>query len=236
MLTIIICDDEVKFRQQLREKLSVIAAEEMSIHECGSAAELRELLEGNQISPDAIFMDIQLGDENGIETAAQIQRNYPWVALVFITGYLEFATDIFLAKPTYFLVKPFDDVKLADALRCVGEFRRNCMSRPIRLKSKSGVVQINRSEIYYVESNRRRLNIVMPSETYSVYMKMSDLAEQLADDFLDCHKSYTVNMNYIEYFNSEKIIMKNGHEIPISRSKYKKAKEKFLNFSFADVL
>lgn len=51
-----------------------------------------------------------------------------------------------------------------------------------------------------------------------------------------CHQSYIVNIEYIQKFNDEMVIMKNGTSVKVSRSRTNEAKQKYLAFKGRDVL
>lgn len=98
--------------------------------------------------------------------------------------------------------------------------------RPSILVSNKGALhRIPCADILYAESNKRVVNIVGQERICTVYMKMDQLEELVEQGFVRCHKSYLVNMLYIKYFSAEGIILENGKKIPVSRAKYRNAKE-----------
>ena len=59
----------------------------------------------NMGNTSIILMDILLEQENGISLARRIQDQYPDTQVIFFTGYLEQAENIFGANPAAFLVR-----------------------------------------------------------------------------------------------------------------------------------
>lgn len=230
MKTLLICDDEKGILEDLRSRLFPILPENWDIITFHVPSDLTAYLDTAPALPDIIFMDIQFGTENGIDLASDIQTRYPWIAIVLITGYLDYARDIFTIHPAYFLVKPVDSDKLAAAVERALEYMDSCQDMPVVLQSSGKAFTLKSSEICYIESEKRRLHVYTPEEKYTVYMKLNELKEKLPGCFLSCHKSYVVNMNYIQNFSAQKIILLNQAEIPVSRSRYKKSKEEFLRF------
>ena len=53
-------------------------------------------------------------------------------------------------------------------------------------------------------------------------------------DFIYPHRSYAVNMNYIQYVTKSDIILTDGQKIPLSRNNYTKISEQFLNFAYTN--
>lgn len=99
------------------------------------------------------------------------------------------------------------------------------ISPSILVSNKGALYRISCADIVYAESNKRVVNIVSQEKTYTIYMKMDQLEELVEQGFVRCHKSYLVNMLYIKYFSAEGIILENGKKIPVSRAKYRNAKE-----------
>lgn len=231
MITIFICDEDKHIRAQVHERVDEAWGGEKYIFECGTIQELTKLAADENCCPDAIFMDVQFGGGRGVELTARIQSDYPWAAVVFMASYLEAAAEIFEARPTFFLMKPFEDEKVEAAMERVADVLRKSENRSIKIKTKSGYLQIKSDNIYYIESSGRQLFIRMGAEFHSVRMKMADLWQRLPYCFVRCHESYMVNMNHIKFFNSGMIILTNGEEVPISRSRYKSAREEFMRYT-----
>ena len=225
MKTLLICDDDKSILEDLSLRLSHILPENWDIKTFLAPGDLRLYLETSASLPD-----IQFGTENGICLASDIQTRYPWIAIVLITGYLDYARDIFTIHPAYFLVKPVDTDKLTAAIERALEYMDCCQAKPVALQSNGRIFTLKSSEICYIESEKRRLHVYTSEEKFTVYMKLIELKEKLPGCFLSCHKSYVVNMNYIQNFTAQKIILLNQAEIPVSRSRYKKSREEFLRF------
>lgn len=230
MKTLLICDDEKSILEDLSLRLSHILPENWDIKAILVPGDLLTYIDTSAALPDIIFMDIQFGTENGISLASDIQARYPWIAIVLITGYLDYARDIFTIHPAYFLVKPVDTDKLTAAVDRALEYLDSCQDTPVVLQSNGKLFTLKSSEICYIESEKRLLHVYTPKEKFTVYMKLNELKEKLPGCFLTCHKSYMVNMNYIRNFTAQKIRLLNQSEIPVSRSRYKKSREEFLRF------
>ena len=61
-------------------------------------------------------------------------------------------------------------------------------------------------------------------------IRLDDVATQLPKNFLRCHQSIIVNMAQIVSFRSYVLTLENGTELPISQSRYKNAKQKYLAY------
>ena len=73
-------------------------------------------------------------------------------------------------------------------------------------------------------------------KTLVSYEKLSDFKQKLSASFALSHKSFIVNMDKIKSLNSTEIILENNVTIPVSRSKFRKCKELYLEYLKCDLL
>lgn len=86
-------------------------------------------------------------------------------------------------------------------------------------------------QIVYIERDKRDTYIYLggAAEPLKVSDKLDDVDRWICGEtFVRCHNSFIVNLNYISQYSKTNFLMKNGAEIPISRSHQKEVKEKFL--------
>ncbi|MFD0715592.1 response regulator [Paenibacillus sp. GCM10027626] len=118
-MRIMLVDDEPLFLDQLKRKLTLHNDE--SVHslqivgECYSGHEAMAQIPS--LSPDVVFTDIRMASGDGIELAHAIQKRWPNIQVVVISGYpsFEYAREAMRANVADYLLKPLD----ADALRDV---------------------------------------------------------------------------------------------------------------------
>ena len=226
MNKIIICDDEENILKKLENKIQELQPKQWEIETVRTLKMLENMLETD--IPDLIFLDILLDDGNGIDLACKIQKEHPYIPIIFITGYTEFAQEIFRIKPIYMLTKPFGDERIKDALNRAHDFIEKCHSKYIKIVSNGNIYNIDCKNICFVESNKRKVVIHTIDGKYEIYMSMKEFKTLLTDNFFSCHKSYVVNMNYIQKISKTEIVLSTGDCVPISRSNYKSVKENFM--------
>ncbi|MEG8946175.1 LytR/AlgR family response regulator transcription factor [Rosettibacter firmus] len=108
----IIIDDEPHAREGLRIRLQEYDSIEI-IEECSSGVEAIEKI--NALSPDLIFLDIQMPEMNGFEVLKNIKSEKTPV-VIFITAYDKYALKAFEFHAVDYLLKPIDNVRLKNAL------------------------------------------------------------------------------------------------------------------------
>mgnify|MGYP003297228627 CR=1 FL=1 len=231
MIRLGICDDDVKILDVLCKMIESQYGEQIQVQTWKSPDELLFWCEENECVPlDVVLIDIVLKRESGIELAKKLQCFSRRVKIIFITGHIEFAADIFQIEPVYLLQKPVSVIKLVEAIDRAIEKIRLEESQVITLQSKGMVFRVNINYVSYVETQERKLIVHQNEDVIGVYMKMDDLEECLGEAFLRCHHSYLVNMAYIKNFSSQEIELMDGTRIPVSRPKSKSAKNRFLAY------
>lgn len=89
---------------------------------------------------------------------------------------------------------------------------------------------IDPSEILFVESDRRKLRIHVTHEVIEMYGKMAEAKSRLPDRFIQCHKSFLVNLTYVIQAEANCLILTSGERIPISQARRKEVRQAFLEF------
>ena len=78
----------------------------------GGALEALDWLENHR--PDIAFLDIDMPVINGIKLAQKIIEQYPDTAIIFLTGYAQYAVDAFAIHASGYLLKPINKEKLSE--------------------------------------------------------------------------------------------------------------------------
>lgn len=109
---VLIVDDEPLVRVGLRATLAQQAGVEI-VGEAGDGLAAIEAIE--KLAPHLVFLDVQMPGCDGFEVLAQLDAEQR-PAVVFVTAYEQYALKAFDAHAIDYLLKPFDDPRLLDAL------------------------------------------------------------------------------------------------------------------------
>ena len=225
VVEILICDNDALFAETLGEQVRRVFSGECGVRCCAGAGELEALCAGE--APDIVLMDIQLDGQNGIDLA---QKHFPkerGTAVIFVTGYLEYVTDVYEADHVYFLPKPVQEEKLRRAL---DKAMAACDDAPcafsVRVNGK--LQRIDLRDVYCIESFYRKLRVRMAGEAVECYGSISELPRAVLTRMIHCHKSFLVNPEHVRTMDRKSFLLKNGTVIPISRTRYSASREKFL--------
>ena len=230
LYSIAICDDERSFCESTSKILMDIferQQEQVGI-DCFESLYQLEL---NEKSYDLIILDIMLGEENGIEYARQLRSRGIDTDIIFITSSPEYALAGYSAYPVDYILKPVDPKKLGETIRRCLKSRKSLP--PLVLSSKeSGQIKLRLEEVSFCEvirtdimlhlSDGRRFTTV---GTFSAFCR--ELPKSL---FFRCHRSYVVNMSYVERIDRYSFTLSDGSAVPIAKNSYNDAKKAFVDY------
>lgn len=226
-MRIAVCDDDVKIAEYISDKISEYTPD-CSVNTFSNPDSLMTFLCSNET--DLIFMDIVLEDKNGIDVAAKIAEKYPNVMTVFITAFADkFSEEIFLKlKPYGYLHKPLKTEILHHYLDSANH-DIEVRNRKLSVKIGVDVIDIPFEKIIYVESEKRLSHIYIDGcdNPYDTYTKLDDIQRNLDNGFIRCHKSYSVNADYIKSIEKDCFVLKNGKEISISKAMHSEARVRY---------
>lgn len=225
MTKIWICDNDPDVAGQLRQSVTDCFPGECAVELCCTAEAFQErLAQGN---PDIVLLDIVLGDENGIELAKKHFPRESGVAVIFVTGYLEYCTDVYETEHVYFLPKPVQPEKLRRALQTALRAHDEAPCS-FTVRTDGALRRIDVRDVYCVESFYRKLRIRMLDDVVECYGSITTLPQEVLGRMIHCHKSFLVNPEHVRTMDRQTFLLTNGHTIPISRNRYAASREAFL--------
>lgn len=110
------------------------------------------------------------------------------------------------------------------------ERRDMYLERPFVIKTKQHIRLVWPSRVSFVESSLRKVRIHVGDEIVEVYAKLSDLMQKLPNRFVQCHKSYVVNMGFIKELAQDHALLTTGESVPISQQRRKPMREAFIEY------
>ena len=200
VLRAVIADDEPWARSHLRALLD--ACHVRTLAECSTGHEA--IAAAAQERPDVVCLDVRMPDLDGLEVARRLRGDVR-PAIVFTTGYADYAAPAFDLDAADYLIKPLAAARVEEAVRRV----RSRLSRleigmagdaPVRAVSRVFVpqgdhhVSLAPESIRYVVA-QRRFCLVHADETHRLRTRLSRLERMLVPlGFLRTHRAYLVNL------------------------------------------
>ncbi len=166
-----------------------------------------------------LFLDIELENMDGIHVGDLIRNklNDPDTEIVYISGNSEYAMGLFNKHPLDFLIKPLkeDDI-IAKVRQVLDKWGRD--SSFFHFKIGAETHRIKCHEILYLESNGRKINLTASQGSFEFYGKLSEIQEQLPQQFLQIHKSFIVNFDKVVKYDRDFITMVNNKMLKIGKT------------------
>lgn len=230
MLWIAVCDDEVMECNRIAKKIGEILAEMKVPCTVKQFYNGRELLQSSD-SFDLIFLDIIMGEMDGMRTAQLVrQRAYDKI-LVFISSSREYVFDAYEVEAFQYLLKPVEE----------GKLRRVLQKAVLRTEDRSReFIVINRErqkkklfldDIFYFEIRGRLIDVHGTGGIFSYYGQIGVLEKDLdGKGFFRCHKSCLVNLKYVDVYNRQEIVLDNSERIVIAKRRYEEVCQEILKY------
>lgn len=225
-ISIAICDDE----KNIRDYLSVLIKKQGALANIKEYASAEEYLSSGEVF-DLLFLDVELMDEeknssmNGMVLAEKIRENSSShkPLIIFVSGHEEYVYTAFDVNAFAYLLKPIDENRFSEVFHRAAKqiFEEKERSEKVLLVSYQGakkVVPLHR--LLYAESANHKVILHLENESITYYEKLEDLERKLGRGFYRIHRSYLINLSFVEAYNKTEVIMEGGERLLISKYRY----------------
>lgn len=237
MLKIAICDDEKIFGDKvevlLREYLEY-CDEQFEIDRYSSGKEL-VALKNDMKQYNIIFLDINMDEMDGIETAKKIREVSDDIYIIFVTAFIKYTVKGYEVDGFRYLLK--NDPNFKDCFEeCMDSLFKKIktVSEKKTYSFVEGEHTFFTSKLMYIESRLHKLEFhILEDEpkTYTLRETLDRMEKDLNNSvFVRIHQSYLVNLAFIKSVGREGVVLKDGMSLPVARSRYKDVHDRFMNY------
>lgn len=237
MFKIAICDDDLQELSRISDLLSQYKTEKNAVFKHDAFSNAVELLEAmKRQAYDVLLLDVLMPGMNGLTAAHEIRGFDPAVKIVFLTSSPEFAVESYAVNAHYYLLKPGTADKLFPILDRIflEEDRR---SETLSIMQPSGLIRLPLGRVEFLEVYGKRLmfhfNDGSVKEIRGCISKFEDKL-LCKDSFLKVHRSFIINMEYIQSLNARDLVTYTGQTVPVSRLLHNHVKEAYMQFLFVE--
>ena len=242
-LRVVVVDDEPLARAVVREYLTKYSEVEL-VAECGNGFDAVKAV--TELSPDLLFLDVQMPKLDGFEVLELLGRDVP---VVFITAYDQYALRAFEVHAVDYLLKPFSEERFAEALERTRERLRAkrstddpqaidieglvAQARPrqgplerVLIRDGAQVHVIPVARLDYVEAQDDYVSFKADGKQYLKDQTLAAVEASLDPAcFVRIHRSYILNIERIArvelYAKDSRVaILRDGTRLPVSRAGY----------------
>lgn len=221
MLRIGICDDLADARLVLRSALEHILNTRnvpAQYFEFSSGETLLQWYGRHTGELDRLFLDMELREMDGMETARRLRAADEGLQLVFVTGYADHVFDGYSVGALGYLMKPPRKEQLESVLDRAQAALVRQLDQAYICRSGETYYRIPMGKILYFSSDRRQVQCVTPDRTYTFYGKLDAVAADVGSRFVRIHQRYLVRAGAVARLESGEVTLQDGTRLPVSRS------------------
>ena len=247
MIRCIAIDDEPLALKKLVAYISKVPYLEL-VGQFRSARQAQQFITSEEQVVEAIFLDINMPDLNGMDFAKSLQHDHSkGPIMVFTTAYSEYAIEGYKANAVGYLLKPygFDEFEAAaQKVRDVCDIRQQALGDAtaqigddgtIYVKSDYKIVRISIDHISHIEAMSEYLRITCDNrpKPVIVLLSMKKIEEHLPSTmFMRIHRSFIINLNKISEIKKNHVVLDGEVSLPIGDN----YKEAFMNYLSSKII
>ena len=239
MFTIAICDDDTRICNVLNEYVNKYFGEskkEIELKIFNSGEKLLKELGEKEIEVNLLFLDIEMPGRNGIEVKKVLETDKHVEKILFVTSHQEIMQEAFGMKVVGFVDKPFKEETI---VKWIGKVYKEYSNRKSESKKviEIGGESFKATDIKYIRSEGNYIICRMEDDTESNALRsaIAPVLEQLDDAFKRIHRSYVINLKYVEKVRYKGVTMVGGEVLPIGRQYIDETKKAYDEYILAKV-
>lgn len=228
-----ICDDNIKDLDWMDNEICAVFQDvqvEYALTRFEGGNMLMHALE-TVIAYDILLLDIDMPGTDGMSIAERIMQTPHRVNIIFVTNRDDMVFEAIHYSPFRFIRKEKLHDELPEAIvSALDKIYKETLI--CNFGTGADAIKIPICDILYLESQKHYICIhTKQGEIKTFRGKISDYTDELADvGFVRVHIGYLVNIRYIYSITSQKIVLDNEEELPISRAKVESIKQKYASY------
>ncbi len=176
------------------------------------------------------FLDIEIGNVSGLEIAKKLKENNKNIIIFFITEYEKYIDDAMDLFALRFMKKPLDYQRFYTGLDKAVELI-NDETIELFFKDSNIVQKIKSKDIIYIETDDHKVKIVTTMGVFYSSNLIDYWEKKLTHiSFYRVHKSYILNLDYIDQYKRNEVKLTTGELIGISYRNQPTFRKYFFNY------
>lgn len=239
LMKIVVCDDCVEDLQYIEGLLQKYTKSASSagfvVDKYIDAATLYDRIQEGERA-ESYILDMIMAERTGIDIGSLIRKAGGDSVIIYITSSDDYALEAYGVHAVRYLLKPVSEESFFEAMDSALSSLKGRRRLMFIVKTKAGTVGVPYSEIEYIENYSRTLSISLADGEHirSIFIRKSfdEEIREIAGDksFVQVHKSFLINMEYVKKLDQGEVVMDSGKHIPVSKTRAADVKKAYLLF------
>ena len=217
-MNIAVVDDNLNDRKMILDYLSQFFNESGGDYTTSTFEDGVSFLKDYSFSYDFIIFDIDMPQMSGIDTAKELRKKDSNVTIMFVTNMPQYALEGYSVEAVDYVLKPLSypdfRLKMKKATRYI---LRNSVKKVTINTTEDGLITVDSSDIYYVESKLHYIYYHTKKGIYKMRAKLTEVEDILLPyHFARSGGSFLINLAYLEKIDGNEIVIA-GETLPLSR-------------------
>ena len=217
-MNIAVVDDNLNDRKMILDYLSQFFNESGVDYTTSTFEDGVSFLKDYSFSYDFIIFDIDMPQMSGIDTAKELRKKDSNVTIMFVTNMPQYALEGYSVEAVDYVLKPLSypdfRLKMKKATRYI---LRNSVKKVTINTTEDGLITVDSSDIYYVESKLHYIYYHTKKGIYKMRAKLTEVEDILLPyHFARSGGSFLINLTYLEKIDGNEIVVA-GETLPLSR-------------------
>jgi DNA-binding LytR/AlgR family response regulator len=218
---IAIVEDNVDSINKMKSFLNCYEKEKNENFEIFTFSDGDEITSDYQAIYDIILLDIEMGRLDGMSAAKKIRTFDKDVIIIFVTNTPQYAIKGYQVDALSYLLKPVPYFAFCQEIQKSLEKINKRKKQYVLVITENGIVRLNATEIFFVETMKHSLIIHAKSGEYTMKAPLKKMTEMLANaPFYLCNSCYLVNLDEVTGVSGDFVHI-HGVELKISRPRKK---------------
>ena len=230
-LRVAVCDDEPALTAQLEERIRDWSLRrdcpcQVSGFPSGEAL----LFDVAESCPyDLLLLDVEMGGMDGVTLARKLRETDKRTSLAFLTNHPGYVFPGYEVSALRYRLKPVKEAELFALLDLVRDQRRR---EPdwLLLTVDGQQRRLDQADIICVEAQGHAVRVRTTDGELTAKAAFSALSKQLGTGFASPHRSYLVNLRYVERVGRTDCFLENGERVPVSRGAWEGLNRAFIDY------
>lgn len=222
MYTIAICDADSSAVKQLNTEIRKVLVNLKIMHTVYSFANAESLYDTVRRYPEKfnlLFLETDVQPYSGVELAGRLRELGYDYEIVLISKNMDYIEDGYDIEACQYFTKPVGNSQLRRLFFRLSRKMLQRSSQYLLLNHGTIFYKIPYTDVNYIETAHRKIAIHTRDELIEYPCKLSEIEKMLPKTFFTrCHQSFIIQIFAVSHLAMSKAVLKDGTEIPISRS------------------